>query len=359
MTDQIEKEQIQAGSGSKAGSSTRFLELDALRGLAVLAVILFHYSTKYDQLFGHLQQPYPLDFKYGYFGVHLFFIISGFVIFMTIEKTGTIRMFAFKRFARLYPAYWFSVLLTFMVMTLAALPGRLVSRRVLLVNLTMFQGFLGFRDVDSAYWSLAIELAFYLLIALAACFKWLKHAEIMGSLWLVLAVVLNLSGVTFQNPVIAQFKLFFLDYAAYFVLGMMFFKLHGRDHWRYHLVIGLALGYEVLFQGWLNAGVMFLFICIFHLMIHGKLGFLKHRAILFVGTISYSLYLVHQNLGYVLIRALENLGLPSVWGLLIPITAMILLAAGITFGIEKPAQRASLRMISRLQARRSSLPPGK
>lgn len=241
MTDPFGKDQNPAGS--RAASSRRFLELDALRGLAVLAVILFHYSTRYDQLFGHRQQPYPLDFKYGYFGVHLFFIISGFVIFMTLEKTASIRMFAFKRFARLYPAYWFSALLTFAIITLASLPERLLSRRVLLVNLTMF-------------------------------------------------------------------------------------------------------------QGWLNAGVMFLFTGIFHLLIRGKLGFLKHRSIVFIGTLSYSLYLVHQNLGYVLIRALENLGWTSAWTLLIPISTMILLAAGITFGIEKPAQLAAHRMITRFQSLR-------
>jgi len=273
---------------------------------------------------------------------------------MTIENTTKIRVFVFKRFARLYPAYWFSALLTFTIVRLVALPGQFISRQVLLVNLSMFQGFFGIQDVDGAYWSLAMELAFYLLIAVAAWFKWMKHAEFMGFFWIALAVLLQLSGVTFQNPILAVFKLFFRDYAAYFVLGMMFFKLYGQNHWHYHLVIAVTLAYEVIFQGWLNAGVMVLFIIILYLLIHGKLGFLRNRIVIFIGTISYSLYLVHQNLGYVIIRALENLGLISAWGLLIPFSAMIVLASAITFGIEKPAQRALLKCFSIVQSRRTS-----
>lgn len=351
MTDQPEIQQMQTVTGVQPKPASRFLELDALRGLAVLAVLLFHYSLRYREIFGDNQQPFLLNFSYGYFGVHLFFIISGFVILMTIETTSKIRVFFFKRFARLYPVYWFSVLLTFAITSLVALPGRIESRRVVLVNLTMFQGFLNIPDVDGAYWSLAMELAFYLLIALAAWLKWLKHAEIMGSIWLALAVLLQLTGITFQNPVLAVFKLFFRDYAAFFVLGMMFYKLHKQDHWRNHLIIGLCLAYETIFLGWLNAGAMLLFIAIFYLLVYGKLGFFKNRWLVYIGTISYSLYLVHQNLGYAIIRGLETLGLTSAWGLLIPIAAMIGLATAMTFGIEKPARRAALKWLAAVQSR--------
>ena len=64
-------------------SAPRLAQLDALRGIAALAVVLFHYTTRYDQLFGHAQSP-ALSFPYGYLGVNLFFMISGFVILMTL-----------------------------------------------------------------------------------------------------------------------------------------------------------------------------------------------------------------------------------------------------------------------------------
>ena len=49
----------------------RFEELDALRGVAALSVVLFHYTTIYDYIFGH-KEPLIFNFKYGSFGVQLF-----------------------------------------------------------------------------------------------------------------------------------------------------------------------------------------------------------------------------------------------------------------------------------------------
>ena len=84
--------------------SGRVLELDALRGLAALAVVFYHYTTRFDQLFGHTF-PLPWSVSWGHYGVDLFFMLSGFVILMTLERTSDSWKFAWGRFSRLYPAY--------------------------------------------------------------------------------------------------------------------------------------------------------------------------------------------------------------------------------------------------------------
>lgn len=63
----------------------RLQGLDALRGLAALAVVLFHYTARFDELFATTPQS-SLSFPNGHYGVDLFFIISGFVIFMTLQR---------------------------------------------------------------------------------------------------------------------------------------------------------------------------------------------------------------------------------------------------------------------------------
>lgn len=63
-------------------SSSRLLEFDALRGLAILSIVLFHYTTRYDLTYGHIGTLHFYVSK-GY-GVNLFFMISGFVTFLTI-----------------------------------------------------------------------------------------------------------------------------------------------------------------------------------------------------------------------------------------------------------------------------------
>ena len=81
-------------------------ELDALRGMAAMAVVVFHYTTRARnngvQLF---------DFEIGHYGVQLFFCVSGFVIYWTLERSKTLMDFAVSRFSRLYPAYWAAIAL--------------------------------------------------------------------------------------------------------------------------------------------------------------------------------------------------------------------------------------------------------
>ncbi|MBL8484418.1 MAG: acyltransferase, partial [Rhodocyclaceae bacterium] len=138
----------------------RLVEVDALRGIAALAVVFFHYTTRFDQLYPGYEPP-SLAMPLGHYGVNLFFIISGFVIFMTLDRTSRPMDFVMSRFSRLFPAYWTAIVLTFVVTHQLGLPGKLVGLDTLLVNVTMIQGLLGFGHVDGVYWTLEVELLFY------------------------------------------------------------------------------------------------------------------------------------------------------------------------------------------------------
>ena len=103
-------------------SKSRLVEVDALRGLAALAVVLFQYTTRFTELFA-TNPPPTFSFPDGHYGVNLFFIISGFVIFMTLEKTSRPMDFVLSRFSRLFPAYWVAIILTLSITHLLGLPG--------------------------------------------------------------------------------------------------------------------------------------------------------------------------------------------------------------------------------------------
>ena len=100
----------------------RLLELDALRGLAALAVVLFHYTVYYGKTVDHADNPW-FRFSYGHYGVMLFFMISGFVILMTLDRTKTVWDFAVARFCRLYPVYWAAMLFDFHAPVFFPIPG--------------------------------------------------------------------------------------------------------------------------------------------------------------------------------------------------------------------------------------------
>ncbi|UQG59064.1 acyltransferase family protein [Marinobacter sp. M3C] len=84
-----------SSSGSRLGS------LDALRGLAALGVVLFHYLPYYHEMYAHGFALWPWlnhGLSFGRYGVHLFFILSGFVIFMTLERNAHDGWFGGSRF---------------------------------------------------------------------------------------------------------------------------------------------------------------------------------------------------------------------------------------------------------------------
>lgn len=277
----------------------RIKELDALRGIAVLGVVLYHYTTRFGELFGR-HPGFSLDFPYGTFGVQLFFIISGFVILMTIEKTQSAGQFLLHRFARLYPSYWVAVVVTFTLVKLFALPGLEVGRLSALVNLTMLQSFFNFPHVDGVYWSLTVELIFYAVMAILIIFNKIERLERLSIFWLAAVLAFHLFFKTSLDPVSL-----FLRYAHLFLAGMMFYwlKTHGLTTAR-NLIVIACLGTQLILAPVGEGIVVTLFFAAFYLLVFGKLDFINNRGLLFLGAISYPLYLVHENIGYLIIRQL-------------------------------------------------------
>jgi peptidoglycan/LPS O-acetylase OafA/YrhL len=74
---------------------TRFLELDVLRGIAAFSVVLFHYTSVYSSRFKHSPDLH-FYFGHGRHGVELFFILSGFVILMSLENSDILHTLPFR-----------------------------------------------------------------------------------------------------------------------------------------------------------------------------------------------------------------------------------------------------------------------
>lgn len=81
----------------------RVEQIDVLRGLAALTVVFSHYFPFWDRYVEDILVIVPG--AYGFYAVKLFFVISGMVIFMTLDKCNSVADFAVLRFSRLYPAY--------------------------------------------------------------------------------------------------------------------------------------------------------------------------------------------------------------------------------------------------------------
>ena len=130
------------------------VELDALRGLAALQSSP---STTRRIITTKSATPsrWASVFPAGNYGVQLFFLISGFVIFMTLERTRTAMDFVVSRFSRLFPAYWAAMAITAAVVYSIGLPSQKLPLHDFLLDLTMVQEILGAEHLDGSYWTLA------------------------------------------------------------------------------------------------------------------------------------------------------------------------------------------------------------
>ncbi len=315
----------------------RFKELDVLRGITALFIIFFHYT-----------RAYPLQtansfwgiFSYGYLGVSLFFIISGFVIFFTTDKVKSPQEFLIKRFARLYPAYWVCLILTFTLTSLAQFP---IFQRTLpeaLIGLSMFQALVpGIRSIDGAYWSLLPELMFYILMLIPIILhrKDWKFIRSMGIIWMLLCIIFSYIPLTLTTWYIKS--IVNLEYGMLFFAGMVFYQIANNKNDKSNYLL-LALTYIAYFiqhrNNYIECGITLAFYGIFLLFIYDKLQWIINKPLMFIGTISYPLYLIHQFWGYIIIRYLKMWGLQSIFGLFIPLIISISLAWLITSYIEKP-----------------------
>jgi len=327
-----------------AGDKPRLLELDALRGIAALGVVLFHYMVAFIDQYDHASEIFPgfRYFRYGKHGVELFFIISGFVIFMSLERTKNSRDFLFGRFSRLYPTYWAAVILSFAIVTIARMPDLHIDWKDALINLTMFQQFLNVPHIDGSYWTLQVEISLYIIMLALWKTKLLRYIDTVAIAWLLLITThyfLERANILLLDSRLRIFLL--LDYAHLFIIGMLLYKIFSSEtiSIRKFFLIIACLFFSLLKHGTEQTLFVMLFTTAFILILKGHLIYLRWKPLIFLGTISYSLYLIHLNLGLVTIKTLEKIGINLNVCILISLVLALLLATIVTFLIEKPAMK--------------------
>lgn len=306
----------------------RFYEIDLLRFLAAFSVVIYHYTYR-----GYAQGHYsPIAFpelgivtRYGYLGVELFFIISGYVVLLSAQGK-TVRQFFLSRVTRLYPAFWVACTLTFLVKLLwgtgpadvdmsPSLHGGPIQY---LVNMTMLPEFLHIEAMDGAYWSLTVEIIFYLVIAILIGFDVLKHLTLVLALWLAYTA---LPGAVRDGTLLPA--LFFPAYAPFFAAGMLLYLMQlpqGRTWQRYGLLLiayllglrasigrvgSLSLLYHDSFSGKVVAVVITAFFVVMALVAFRKIDLSRFTWLAWLGALTYPLYLLHSDIGFIIFHRLQ------------------------------------------------------
>jgi len=327
--------------------------LDALRGLAALAVLLHHDTHFYDVLYPG-RAPLPFNLDAGHFGVELFFIISGFVIFMTLERKNSLYRFAVSRVARLYPAFLAAAAFTATMLYLHPLPPPLgaPSAGAILANLTMAPLLLNHTGIDLPYWTLTYELVFYVSIAAIFCLGLLGRIELVALLWLALDLVVLVSGRHLYHRLEI---LLLIRYANFFFIGIALYRIRTGQatrltYWVLALCVGITLfgGGETAFYtpGPEYFLVTLGFTALVWLATRYPVRAAAIAPLLFLGRISYPLYLIHAALGFEIIRIVQQAGGSSLLGLALAVAGALAVATLINVFVETPGKRLINRALS-------------
>ncbi len=372
------KEQIVAF----APASQRFNELDSLRGLAACTVVLGHFASGVSAAFFLSLWHSPLRFLVtGHDAVILFFVLSGFVLFLPYERSNRLSYFKFlvKRICRIYLPYLGALTLAVAMnfhdhglvtdhewvnSTWNQAPNlHLVMQHILFLGNYRWEAF------NTAFWSLVYEMRISLLFPFLAIAvlqfrnKWMLVFAIFSSLLSVhyhlIFRLLNLNSPGYQSVDT-------LHYMSFFILGAMLAKNRECIQERYRrlpLTFVFLLSLLAIFfyyhpfnipeasaailsvqktQDW-SVALGSLLVITLAIFSGPFKKLLNCRAIRYLGRISYSVYLVHATLLFALIYSSRGHLTFSYFP--IYLIGVLVLASVFHYVIEKPAMILGQKLV--------------
>lgn len=343
----------------------RYPMLDSVRGLAALWVVLFHLTLHIEPPSGPLANLLWVNILgRGLLGVPIFFVLSGFVIAHSLRRgfTGSTSVggFVLRRVVRLTPPYWAAIGLALAMHAIASLVnnepyqpggspltgGRLVS------HLLYGQELLGYLNINDVFWTLAVEMQFY-LVAIPVVLLASAGGRRSGDRFYVVVTLgvgfLSLLGTLTPGDGRA---VTFIPFFYSFFFGMAAYWVHvGRvaAGW-----LGLVIA-PFIVVGWLHRDRQFMYACVLAtvLLVAAARGnvldrWLCGRTLRALGSISYSLYLVHVPVqGAVVVATTKALGggtVAVIVGAASSLVLSVVASAAFWLVFEQPASVWSKRL---------------
>jgi peptidoglycan/LPS O-acetylase OafA/YrhL len=299
----------------------------------------------------HVLDPATGGFLYGAFGVGVFFLISGFVIPISLRNLST-GQFLVRRFFRIYPVYWFCLLISIVMYVVSSWYWSTpLSERItwpfIAHNLPLLHSALGIQSLDFVCWSLAVEVKFYVVFALIVMIGRSAHQVVMLSIGFLALCCVGAYVATHGMDPESFFSYLISDmkFMSFMFLGCLFYYVLYDE-----LDATTALGYGlVVFSMFVTIGSFYeqqLFgplvknfsyaLLLFSACYLARDRFRKNRMLDFLADISFPLYLVHSMIGYVTMPILIDQGMPYGFAWLICVGLAVFVACLVHKYVELP-----------------------
>ena len=316
-------------------TNNKIMDIEALRGIALLLVLLFHFFSRFHSLFMSKATTFKFGFlfhDFGSLGVAIFLLVSGY--FMISKQNNSQINYIIKRLIRLWPAYFLSICICFLVKYIWVLPGRIVSFKEFLLNIFFVNGFMGVHYVDGAHWYLTVLVSAILIFSFIQKLSY-KHRQYIY--WGCLTILLTLFFFHISNSYVRLMR----NNLPIIIMGACLADINRRNIKLASITFIVALLSCFVFKHYSYNYLIILLIVVllFLLAIKQNCFIFKSKILIWLGTISYPIYLIHQDMGYELMyNLMKYFGEYKVWMSFAAICLGILLGVIIYF-IDKKTQR--------------------
>jgi peptidoglycan/LPS O-acetylase OafA/YrhL len=336
-------------------SRDRLLPMEGLRGVAVFLVFCQHFGMQFvgdGHLTGATLQIAEAMRRIGNYGVELFFVLSGFLIYgILLRKNPNFADFMLRRAQRLYPAFLAAFLLACLIDASRPQPfiphAPLAGANYLAANLAFLPGLFPITPISAVNWSLSYEWWFYAVCTMLFATFGLSRLQAGARVFCIAALAILLTGLSaagLPNVPVRGLSLLFGMLLAEAARAKVPAARPG------FALTAVATAFVAAMTGWVAGWLLavwlasaFALLCSAAFFRPGPLGnLLSLSPIRWLGNISYSFYLIHGMVVVTILRLLlprlpasaENI---AFWSLLLPLfAAAFVLSACLFLAVEKP-----------------------
>ncbi|AGH73278.1 acyltransferase [Edwardsiella piscicida C07-087] len=338
-----------------------------LRGVAALLVVLYHMRGMISFPVGNIPNLGDFLFAQGYFGVDLFFIISGFVIVLSTEKDKSAKSFVIKRIFRIYPLYLFC-LCAALLFTQGGYSTSELLRAFLLIqnNYSESAPWFGY-SILSVAWTLSYEFLFYAIFFIAMNIS--HQYRILLSTAAILFFVLvpmcffssdfTLSGYYSIPAEYGVWRFITSPMLCEFIAGMLLAALYCNKVMLLLLrpatpiITSVGVSYFILFyiggvndgHGVLKAGAAAFMLALSSILIEVFYRPKINKSMSWLGELSYSIYLNQAVIFIIYPYLVYKPGIPLAGEMTIKLSLIIAMSFITHSYIEKPASRFAKKII--------------
>ncbi|MES1973141.1 MAG: acyltransferase [Pseudomonadota bacterium] len=372
-----------------SNAKPQILAIDCVRFASASLVVAFHYLAIFPLAASSATRFYDPGLSlpggaaglgwFGWVGVEIFFIVSGYVIAMSAATAGQ-ASFLRRRALRLAPAAWVCASATALVL----LAGSTLTPGAIGIHWLRSIFFIPFgAQIDTAYWTLGIELCFYLFVAL-----WLREGRDnapriervglgIGLLSAAYWTVAILAGLSPDQAAKTPFQLLLMPHGAFFALGIALWSIRARGATATRIALAALAVATGMVEIWFRTktmvdvagadpnpaapilafGIAIIVISNAHLLQRPLARTIGAGRLATIGRMTYPLYLLNQNVGAAIIVLLCHAGVPGWAAMLAAALTVLAMAYGVAVVVEPTARRWLAAILSSRRGPVRDIPP--